>query len=197
MNLKILAASIGLCASLSVVAPALAAHLHPAKATKFQTALVVAYAPCVAPDTTHDGFVFPACLNPAPASNGAHAVHFGPKGSGQVTLAVTGKSELKIVAKITDVRDPSNQPFTGSLSLSVASQLTDGNCAGGLDCTVLNLQFPVTLPCSNGTCKVTTTASTAVPGLIPAGVQANVAVGPISVLDPDGKTAFVSGLFIP
>src|SRR5262249_33274130 len=109
---------IGLCASLGVVAPALAAHPHPAKANKFQALLVVSFTPCTAPNTTHNpSIAIPACTGPTVTSNGAHAIHFGPKGSGQATLSVVGStSDVKIVAKMTDVRDVTDMPYNGSLN---------------------------------------------------------------------------------
>jgi hypothetical protein len=199
--MKRFALAMGLCASLGMVAPALAVHPVPQKANKFQALLVVSYAPCAVPNTVHNpSIALPACSPPVVTSNGPNALHFGPKGKGQAKLVVTGTPDVKIIAKITDVRDSADMPFNGSLNSYSNIIITDSNCsppASGNECTVFSFPFPVTVTCTNGTCKTTSFANTAVPGSIVAGAQANVALGPLVVNDPDGNPAFVSGLFIP
>jgi hypothetical protein len=201
MKLQRLVLAFGICAALGAVTPALATHNHPKTANKHIALLVTSYVPCTLPDTAHNpSIAIPGCTGVTPTSNGANALHFGPKGKGQGLLVVTGTPDVKIVAKISDVRDSADQPFNGSLLSYSSIQITDHNCApvaSGNMCTDVSFPFPVTLTCVNGTCKATTFANTAVPGSILPGAQANVGLGPLTVNDPDGNAAFVAGLFIP
>jgi len=201
MKLKRFVLTLGMCSVLGAASPALAAHPVPKMANKQSVMLVVSYAPCTAPNTSHNpSIAIPGCTPPVLTSTGANALHFGPKGKGQGLLVVTGTPDVKIVAKLLDVRDSTDAPFEGSIQAYSNIQITDGNCAppaSGNECTAVSFPFPVQLTCVKGTCKATTFANVAVPGSVLPGAQANVALGPIIVNDPDGNAAFVSGLFIP
>jgi len=191
--------------------PALANHNHPAKANKFVAFFVRSMQQCATPTHTHNPpLSFPAC-NPASA---ATSVSFGPKGLGQATGVVVlnslkQASDVKLIAKFSDVRDGDDGTgtgFSGNLTTSATIRTTDHNCDGGANnpCTLIDIPFPVPLACGTaaspplapGKCAAKTTANAVVPGAIIGGTQANIGLGQLTVSNgPD--LVFEEGLFLP
>jgi hypothetical protein len=141
-------------------------------------------------------------------------------------------SDVRIVASITDVRCKAGNAacgsgnaadgadYTGQLQGNALIRITDHWNAvapggGGDAATVQDIPFPVDTGCVatastavGGTCAVTTTANTVVPGTpVKDGKRANIEVQQLQITDggPDGvmgtptgnDLAFVQGIFIP
>jgi hypothetical protein len=141
-------------------------------------------------------------------------------------------SDVRIVASITDVRCKAGNAacgsgnaadgadYTGQVQGNALIRITDHWNAvapgGGPDAaTVQDIPFPVDVTCAatastaiGGTCAITTTANTVVPGTpVKDGKRANVEIQQIQITDggPDGvmgtptgnDLAFVQGIFIP
>jgi len=182
---------------------ALANHNHPFKANKFLATFVRAYQQCTAPTHSHNPpLAFPAC-NPVPAST---TLSFGPKGFGQaigVVVLNSSKqaSDVKLISKFSDVRngdDGTGTGFSGNLTASGTIRTTDHNCDGGANnpCTVIDLPFPIGVPCTNGKCKAKTTANTTVAAVVVAGAQANIGIQQLTV-SLGSDLAFEEGLYLP
>jgi hypothetical protein len=167
-------------------------------------------------------------------ANGANS---NMKGSIRISVKVgvpggVEDSDVKLISSITDVRCKAGNAacgsanaadgadYTGQLQGNALIRITDHWNAvapgGGPDAaTVQDIPFPVNTGCvataSNtigGTCAITTTANTVVPGTpVKDGKRANVEIQQIQITDggPDGvmgtptgnDLAFVQGIFIP
>jgi hypothetical protein len=149
---------------------ALGSHTEPAKAQKAQFALVNGFFACdlLSSNTATQSFNTPACAPAAPSGFCA----FSPGGSGQVTFSKTGSvsggnEDVKIKAVVTGL----NSSCEGSdLHVRLSYRLTTDDCPEG-SCTTEDINdldldsngaFCIV---TNGKCKISTTLSTAAPGL--------------------------------
>lgn len=156
----------------AAVAPALASHTTPSRATQIQVALVRAFPDCVSPSATS------AFLEGTPACDGVVEPH--PCG-----FASGGKGYLKGKRYPTNAISPAdiivNAKLEGlgaacearTLELLVEASATVDDCQGGESCTVLFTPFRIgTCAVKNGKCKLITSVNKAanVSGSGPGGV---------------------------
>ena len=208
MRFRMITAALGLAATVAVVAtPALAAHNTPAKANKFLSLFVKAYNQCTSPVTTHNApLSFGACT-PTDASPSGNA-HWGPKGFGQSVGVVKvdaskNATDVSLVSKFIDVRDGTDAGFNGLLVVSGTIRTTDNYCTPAADCTLIDVPFPVGVPCGSfaspalpaGKCGAKTSANTVLAGAVVPGHAANVELQTLNV-QAGGETVFTEGLFL-
>lgn len=186
--------------------PAFATHNHPMKASSIDVWLVRAFLQCKVPTLFHDPpLAFQSCV-PSPFFT---TKSFGPKGWGRVlinvfpALAAAGfapATDVKVRARLVDVRDGGVPVTSGSLTLNIPLRITDHRCAG-LPCTMVSVPFTLPLSCGTpvGVCRTVPPVSsfnTVVPGTVAGGFEANVEMGQIEVFDgPD--LVFVQGTYWP
>jgi hypothetical protein len=115
-----------------------------------------------------------------------------------------------IEVSMTGVRLKSDlSPYEGELRATTTARITDKANGDGAPepATVSDLDFPVTVPCTAGTCAVTTSFDAVLAGSAPEGQRSNWELGQIRVFDggADGlasttadNTLFADqGLFAP
>ncbi len=144
---------------------ALAGHNEPKQAKKFQSALVRAYAPCVAPNDATPNLVIPAC-SPAVALDPVCGID-ASEGKGSLQVTVLAQGDLKIKVNVTELTGCDGE----TLDFVTSARLTTDNCAGGGDCTAVDLIDLVVGSCvvANGKCKINTTVNTVIPGALTPG----------------------------
>ena len=206
MRFRMIRAVLGLAATVALVAtPALAAHNGPSKANKFLATFVKAYNQCTSPVTTHNApLSFGACT---PVEAGT-AEHWGPKGFGQVKGVVKvdpskNATDVQLLAKFIDVRDATDDGFSGLLVVSETIRVTDNFCTGGVDCTLIDVPFPVGVPCGSfaspplpaGKCLAKTTANTVLAGAVVPGKNANLELQTLQVF-AGSDLVFTEGLLL-
>jgi hypothetical protein len=191
-------------ALLVMTSSAMAAHNHPAKANKFFSTFVRSYQQCGIGTGTHTHnppLAFEACT-PVPTSI---LNSFGPKGSGQALGVVKTNStkqatDVLLIAKFGDVRngdDGTGTLFTGNLTATAQIRTTDHNCDGGtVNCTSIDLPFPIGLPCTNGKCLSKTSANAVVTAVVSPGKQANIGITQLQIYN-GSDLVFEEGLFLP
>ena len=192
MRFRIITTALGLAAM--VVTPAMATHNHPAKANSFKVLFVRAYNQCTSPTLTHNSpLAFPACT-PVEASS---ATQFGPKGFGQAIGKVklnTAKqaTDVQLLSKFGDIRTgtPTGPGFGGTLTVSGTIRTTDHACTTPGSCTLIDIPFPVSVPCTAGKCSSKTSANVVVPGSVQPGKEANVEIQQLQVYN--GANLFAS-----
>jgi hypothetical protein len=193
---------------------------RPKGATPFKTFLVPAFKQCAAPGNLAHGapLSFPSCSSPqqtssyltvgTPDSNGLAPTS---RGSVQYTTVVgssTSAADLKIAVNITGVLDKTAlTPYSGEVEADVSVRITDKNSTPSPGAaTMVDIPYPVTVPCAGGLCAVSTTANAVTPGAITAGQRAIWQLGQVQVYDggADGlvsttdNTLFMDeGIFIP
>jgi len=201
MRFRTISVALGLAAAVAMATPALASHNHPAKANKFLVLFVKAYNQCTNPSTTHNSpLAFPACT---PVQSGG-SLSFGPKGSAQAqgvvkTNSAKQASDVQLIAKASDIRngnDGTGTGFTGNLSTSGIIRSTDHYCVTPGACTLIDVPFPVQLPCTAGKCKAKTTANTVLSGSVVGGKEANVELQELSIFN-GGLEEFRGGIWLP
>jgi hypothetical protein len=207
--------------------------VRPKAASPLRAALVPAYKACTSSNRTHGPPLAFASCNP-PRLRSDYLTLGTADSNGKATNSV-GSVRLDVIAgnpstpadeadvqervSITDVRKQTDlSDYTGQLSTTMSARITDRDNAqtsgGGSDpATVNDLQFPVSVPCSatadpaiGGTCSITTTFDSVLPGVIREGDRANWQLGEVQVFDggSDGvnatspNTLFArQGVFIP
>jgi hypothetical protein len=199
---------------------------RPKGATPFKTYLVPAFKQCTAPDRTHGApLAFPSCSSPqqtssyltvgTPDSNGLAPT---ARGSVEYTTVVgnsatpANEADVKIAVDILGVLNKAGlTPYSGELSADAGLRITDKNNTpdpGGTGAgTVQDTSFPVTVPCTSGSCSVATTANAVRPGSVLEGKRAIWELGQVQVYDGgvDGlasttadNTLFMDqGVFVP
>jgi hypothetical protein len=201
MRFRIISVALGLAASVAMVTPALANHNHPAKANKFLVLYVKAYNQCTNPSKTHNApLAFPACTPVQADSSNS----FGPKGSAQsigVVKLNSAKqaSDVQLIAKAADIRngsDGTGTGFTGNLTVSGIIRSTDHFCTTPGECTLIDVPFPVQLPCTNGKCAAKTTANAVLAGSVVGGKQANVELQELQIYN-GSALEFDGGIWLP
>ncbi len=203
MRLPRAVAVLGAVVALTYASAASADHNHPAKANKFLSLFVRSYNQCTSPTHTHNPpLAFPAC----DPSTAATSVSFGPKGSGQALGVVKlnslkQASDVQLISKFSDFRngdDGTGTGFSGQLTATATIRTTDHFCDGGAHnpCTVIDLPFPIGVPCTNGKCAAKTTANAVVAGVIVGGTQGNIGISQLQVFN-GSDLVFEEGLYLP
>jgi hypothetical protein len=191
------------------------AYARPKGATPFRVPLVPAFAACTAPDSTHGGpLAFPSCSGPAQASpnltvgtpdannqqaNSLGSVLFQTVVGDPSTPA--NDADLNMAISLGDVRDRNTlDDYTGELTEVTTIRITDHGSSptGNVAATTQDIPIPVTVPCAStpaantgGTCSLTTTINTLIPGAAQEGKRAIWELGQVQVFDggPDGVAA--------
>jgi hypothetical protein len=201
-------------------------YVRPRGASPLLTYLVPASSACAAPNRTHgsplaDGSCAPPDQTSAqltigtPDANGLEASTIGSVRYRAVAgnpSTPANEADLKIDVSITDVlRKALLTPYTGELAVDADLRLTDRsntpNPGGAGPGTVEDASFPVTVPCSVGTCSVATSANAVMAGSVLEGRRAIWQLGQVKVYDGgiDGlasttvdNTLFMDqGVFVP
>ena len=101
-----------------------------------------------------------------------------------------------------DIVDLGGNQFSGFVTMNGMIRLTDTNCVAPGPCTLIDVPFPVQVPCGNvvphshgGKCSVKTTLNTVLSGAITPGSV--VAITDVTLLDPDANPFAVQGVFVP
>jgi hypothetical protein len=187
---------------------ALAQHNAPLKAKALKVVMAVAYNACGASnDSQGTTPPLPACHPPTPSTNATstHKVSFGPKGAGQLQVAVA-TGDIKLSVKLSDVQDNGVTIADNQLlGLHVDSAISTSSGCASADpngCTTIDLgplfnnQFKAT--CLAGKCQLKSTVNTLLgSATITAGDRANITISGVGVNDQDGDVAFREGIFIP
>jgi len=201
-------------------------YIRPRGATPFLTYLVPAYDACSAPNDTHGApLAFGSCSPPTQTSSrltigtpDANALAAGTIGSVRYSAVVgnpstpTNEADLKIGVSVTGVLNKSDlTPYDGELSADAGLRITDRSNSpspgGPGPGTVEDTSFPVTVPCTAGTCVVSTSANALMPGAVLEGRRAIWQLGQVKVYDggADGVAStagddtlfMVEGVFVP
>jgi len=196
---------------------------RPKGATPLTTYLTIAYKQCASPNTSHGTpLAFPSCSPPVPASDyltvgTGDSNQLPSNGTGYVEYAAQpgdpstpqNEADVRLTVRATGVlTKPALDPYTGEIQAQAIMRMTDRyNGSSGTDPgTVLNIGFPVTTPCSGGSCTLVTSANAIVPGMVVEQKRAIWALDQVRVEDggADGvastadNTLFMDeGIFVP
>jgi hypothetical protein len=190
---------------------------RPGGGTPLRVALVPAYQECTSPNSTHvTPLGSPSCTPPAQESALLTLSAVG-RGTGSATLtALPGnvgtpadEADLAIAASATDVLNKSNgSDYSGTVLLTTRMRITDRSSGysseeGG---TVQDMQFSLPVGCAatpsdpaGGTCSVSTSADTLVPGMVKETKRTIISAFQLNVLDvgADGTITPPSGACPP
>jgi len=192
---------------------------RPVGATPFRVSLVPLYEQCADPNIGHAApFSFEGCNPPVlasdhltvgtPDANGAGANSLGSLRIAAVVGVPGGvdDADARIQVSLTDVRNQGSlSDYTGELRATADLRLTDKahGASATLPGTTVDFPLNVDVPCSatgatgvGGSCSLTTTLDTLVPGAVKEGKRTIYdVVGGVDVFDggPDGDTATTSG----
>ena len=176
---------------------------RPGGASPLRVPLVPSFAECTSPSSMHIAPLdYPSCT-PRQESALLTTSTIG-KGSGHVrmtvlpgnTLTTDDEADIAIEMAANDVRNRSNgSDYSGKVILTTRLRITDRDSAAG-SATVQDFNFFVPVDCAatpadptaGGTCAVTTSTDTLVPGFAHEGARAVISAFSFSVLDagPDG-----------
>jgi uncharacterized repeat protein (TIGR01451 family) len=204
------------------------AYPRPKSATPTLVPLVIAYKVCGPGEATEvhaSPLNYPSCANPQQTSGFLTAGTPDANGNpanfiGQVKLHAINEplplnpnngdqSDVGLDASLTDVRNKSDlSPYNGGLLVNIPLQITDHDSgAGGFtSATVVPTDVSFAVPCSSGTCSLSSTYEAVVPGAVKELKRANWELGAVRVLDggADGNPATgpntvfaVQGVFVP
>jgi TolB protein len=199
---------------------------RPKGATPFRVPLTPAFDQCVNSNRAHGApLSFPSC-NP-PRQSSSQLTVGAPDANGKVANSVgsllyrvvvgnpatpANEADLKIDVSVRGVLSRSDlTPYGGELSADAGLRITDRSNtpdpSGAGPGTVEDTSFPVTVPCSAGTCSVSTTANAVMPGAVVEGKRAIWQLDQVQVYDggADGlasttgdNTLFMDeGVFVP
>jgi N-acetylmuramoyl-L-alanine amidase len=206
------------------------AYTRPKGATPMRVSLVPAYAPCATPNSQHGAPLSSGSCNPprpesryltvgTPDANGQPA-----DSTGSVRLDVVAgdpstppdEADVRVGTRISDVRSSADlSDYTGELQAKLTLRITDmsSGTSGSDPATSVDAPLRITIPCtatsgaSGGTCSITTTADTVLPGAVPEGRRSVWELGPVEVFDggADGLASSTGdnslfarqGLFVP
>ncbi len=199
-------------------------YVRPAGASPVRVPLVPAYKACTAPDMQHGTpLSAPSCSTPDLASGFLTVGTFDANGkatrsAGYVRYIVSpgltatpnvDEADVLMEVSLTDVRNQGSlTDYTGELQVNAPLRITDKTSGPA---TVQDIPFPVTVACAatggdeGGSCGVTTTLDSVVPGAVPEGKRSIWELGQIEVYDggsdglvSTGGTLFAKqGVFIP
>jgi hypothetical protein len=201
-------------------------YARPISATPAAIRLVPAFDPCAGSNATHAApLALPSCDPPVQASDyltlGSPDVTGTPaQGNGTVTLTVLGETPINpnngdqadvgLSLRFTDVRKQSDfSPYGGELRAVLDLRITDryNGASLGEPATASDSPLAFNIPCSAGTCNVTTTADAVTTDFVREGKRAVWQLGQVRIYDggADGdadtlgdNTLFaVQGLFAP
>ena len=203
-------------------------YARPKGATPTRVALVPAYAQCGLPNREHGPpLSFGSCNPPAPQSEQltvgtSDANGHPPSMSGFVLYgAVVGdphtpvdEADVALRAQITDVRATGTlDDYAGEVEAQAIARLTDRTGSGGDPATVVNVLFPLTIPCAptaavavGSTCSIATTLDALIPDAVAEKQRTILELGQVRVIDGglDGDTAtepntvfLRQGVFVP
>ena len=157
----------------------------------------------------------PASRSSRRTNNPANVYEFGqkngkPDGSMSITIQATA-TDLKFGGKAKSIWK-NGAPYTGDdLHGTMMVRTTDNGCFGGssydVDCTIIDFPVPISLTCSNGSCKLpapVVPTSAVFPASVSFGESAihpgdatNIEIGQIAILDEDGDAVARGGLYVP
>ena len=204
-------------------------YVRPKGATPVETSLVVAYQACAAPNRTHGpSLAFPSCGPPQPVSS--HLTVGTPDANGKVARftgsasfdvlagdpgTAADEADVRLAVALSDVRRKSDlSDYTGELQAVVSARITDRASSSAAEpATVNDIPFRATVTCSTtpdpdtgGTCSLSTTLDSLVPGWVPEGMRSIWELDAVEVFDggADGLVSTVpnalfarQGLFVP
>lgn len=188
---------------LGVGGVAVAQPVHPKQAKQVRVSFVTAYNPCTSGPLVHRPpllHLFNSCVPVLTTeTNPSEKVTFGPKGQAQAIIKVA-PGDVKIAFKAKDILN-NGAPHSGSLHAAVSLRVSDHACGAmspyTTPCTVQDVELPITIGCTVGSCSGNFTVNTLIPGLIVVGDEGNIELGQIVIRDDDGDEAFRQGLFLP
>jgi hypothetical protein len=206
---------------------------RPKGATPFRVPLVPSYRACSTPNRTHGApLSFGSCAPPVlrsdyltlgtPDSNGKAANSIGSLLFNVLAgnpVTTVDEADVLVTASITDVRNQTDlSDYGGQLRANTTVRITDrdngsGGSGGSDPATVSDVPLGVTIPCAattntgtGGTCSVSTSLDSLVPGTVTEGDRSIWQLGDVTVSDggADGlvstspNTPFArQGLFVP
>jgi serine protease AprX len=192
-------------------------YARPASATPLRVPLVPAYGECTSQNTVHVlPLALPACDPPALQSSLLTTSKVG-RGSGFVRLRVlpgnaataADEADIDITVSATDVlRTADGTDFTGQLPVQATLRITD-RANGYFEneaATATDVPFSAPVNCvatanpnAGGTCSLSTSADTLVPGVAKEGKRAVISALSVALLDrgPDDTIAPGSGTCPP
>jgi hypothetical protein len=199
--------------------PILQGYARPRGASPLMAYLVPAYRQCTAPNRTHGApLAFGSCAPPVqssaqltvgtPDANGRAAATIGVVRYGVMPAA----GDVRISTDVTGVlRKGPLTPYGGELALDTALRITDRNNTpypgGPGPGTVQDTPFPVTVPCTSGSCSVATTVNAVVAGAVVGGRRTIWELGQVKLYDAgadgvasttgDNTLFMVQGVFTP
>ena len=185
---------------------------RPGGATPLRVPLVPAFAACTSPNTSHVGPLSSGSCAPPARQSALLTTSTTGLGAGSAQLAVlpgnvgtdADEADVELRASATDVRRASDGgDYTGQLLLRTLLRVTDraNGAAGTVSATVQDLRFDVPFGClatagtAGGSCTLSTTADTLVPGFAREGKRTVIASQGLEVMDagPDGIVTPASG----
>jgi hypothetical protein len=194
---------------------------RPKGATPLRVSLVPAYAPCTEPNRQHGPPLSFAACNP-PTQVSSELTTGTPDANGQAANSVgfarfaVVSGDVQVDASITDVRKRGDlSDYAGELQVNPIVRITDRNngTSGSDSATTEDRLFPITAPCAatgspstGGTCSVSSSFNSIVPGAVVAGKRAIWELGAVDVFDggPDGVASTSpnllfarQGIFVP
>ncbi len=193
-----------------------------------RVSLVPAYAQCDSPNHQHGPpLSFGSCNPPAQESAeltvgtpDTNAQQSGMSGFVRYGTVVgdphtpADEADIGLRAEITDVRVKSTlDDYAGEVEAQTTAHLTDRNGDGTEPATVIDVLFPLTMPCAptaapgiGSTCSLSTTLDALIPDAVIEKQRTILQLGQVHVIDggPDGDTAtepntvfLRQGIFIP
>jgi hypothetical protein len=187
-----------------------ASYTFPKQAKKIDVSLVTAFDQCTSPTLMHrPSLALPACApvqtsaaDPTNVLSWQLDANGKPKGKADIKIGPKGKDDLKVKFNGKGIYD-NGAPHTGYVTANANLRVTDNGCSpSGAspwndDCTMVDIPFPLTTPCTAGVCKTATGNQTVIPepGLQQY-EQTNIEIHTIYVTDPDGDQAFRQGFFV-
>jgi hypothetical protein len=197
---------------------------RPKGATPLRASLAIAYKQCTSPDLEHGPpLVTGSCSSPQQASDQLTVGTLDANGLAANSVGLVrydvipgdpgtpaDDADVGIDVSMTGVRLKSDlSGYTGELQATTTVRITDKANGDGAPepATASDVAFPVTVPCTAGTCGVTTSFDAVLLGSAPEGQRSNWELGQIQVFDggTDGvasttgdNTLFADqGLFAP
>ena len=200
-----------------------AGYPRPKGATPMRVSLVPAYQQCASPDRQHGPpLAFGSCSSPTQESSELTVGDAPANMSGFVRYeTVLGnpstpadEADIALRVQITDVRVQNTlADYAGDVQGLATARLTDRTASAGDPATAINVDFPMSTPCTptadpsvGSTCSLTTTLDTLIPGAIAEGQRTVLQLSQVQVTDggADGDTAtgpntvfLRQGVFVP
>jgi len=141
---------------------AVASHIEPRKAKKYTTEAVTTYEPCLAPNDATPTIGIPAC---SPVVRSDSVCGFEPDiGKGRFVGRVMSSGDIKLRGMVVGLSEGCEGEV---LAAAVSVRITTENCSGGGSCTTGDFQMPLgNCTVSGGSCRVSSTVNTVLPGAL-------------------------------